>query len=478
MSRRGATFEFDEEDFAAKEANARRVLEEEEADAPEEVKGGGLLKSSKPADIAARYMEVNASVGGAWTLRYGGGEWWQWTGMQWEVVTDVRVEARIWSFLVNSKRATPDGQKRFDPRKKEVTEIMSALRARVITDRPMVAWLGKSLACDPKELVGVQNGILNLRSRELIPHTPRFWCPIVLGFAYDEKAECPRFDQYLGELWPGDADAWRSVFEMIGVGVSYETCWHKGWMFKGPPRSGKGTLAKVLEGVVGEDHFIGMQLDSLSQPFGMQSLIGKKVMCFPDVRSEGLYWRSALSLVQKLLSITGEDKLDVAQKFLKSMNGRLSTRVVMMSNYTIDLRDPTGAIATRWITSEMRVNFLGREELHLDKKLLTERSGILNKSLEAMDKARSRGALTQPESGLELRERLLTGTDLLVRWVKQECVADANAKVSVDHLYVMYRAWMELLKEMDGEYVFVIGKDRFSERLRSFNWIVDGGRAP
>jgi putative DNA primase/helicase len=234
-------------------------------------------------------------------------------------------------------------------------------------------------------------------------------------------------------------------------------------MFKGPPRSGKGTLAKVLEGVVGEDHFIGMQLDSLSQPFGMQSLIGKKVMCFPDVRSEGLYWRSALSLVQKLLSITGEDKLDVAQKFLKSMNGRLSTRVVMMSNYTIDLRDPTGAIATRWITSEMRVNFLGRNELQ---------------SLEAMDEARSRGALTQPESGLELRERLLTGTDLLVRWVKQECVADANAKVSVDHLYVMYRAWVERLKEMDGEYVFLIGKDRFSERLRSFNWIVDGGRAP
>jgi putative DNA primase/helicase len=249
-------------------------------------------------------------------------------------------------------------------------------------------------------------------------------------------------------------------------------------MFKGPPRSGKGTLAKVLEGVVGEEHFIGMQLDSFSQPFGMQSLIGKKVMCFPDVRSEGLYWRSALSLVQKLLSITGEDKLDVAQKFLKSMNGRLSTRVVMMSNYTIDLKDPTGAIATRWITNEIRENFLGREELHLDKKLLAERSGILNKALDAMDEARALGTLTQPECGLELRERLLIGTDTLVRWVKQECVADSNAKVSVDRLYIAYRAWMERLKQDDGENVFPVGKDRFSERLRSFDWIFDGGRAP
>jgi len=109
---------------------------------------------------------------------------------------------------------------------------------------------------------------------------------------------------------------------------------------------------------------------------------------------------------------------------------------------------------------------------------LAERSGILKKALDATDEARTRGALTQPESGLELRERLLKGTDMLIRWVREECIADSNAKVSVDRLYIAYRAWMERLKQDDGEYIFPVGKDRFSGRLRSFEWIVDGGRAP
>jgi putative DNA primase/helicase len=290
MSRRDATLEFDEdfaEEFEAKKANAERMAEEEPPDVPEEVNGAEeILDATKPLDMADQYLLVNGSHGGAWTLRFMGKDWWGWTGMRWEKVGDGRMNSRVWGFLEKSLKRRENAVVRFGPTTRVVGEVVNALKARVIVDRFMPCWTGTRAKENGREWVALQNGLLNLRTRELVPHSPRFWNSVVLPFSYDAEAKCPRWDQFLGELWPEDSEAGVAVEEMLGVCISYETRWHKAWFFKGRERSGKGTIAKVLEKLVGEENFAGMQVDTFSTQFGMEAMLEKKVTCFPDVSDE------------------------------------------------------------------------------------------------------------------------------------------------------------------------------------------------
>jgi putative DNA primase/helicase len=424
--------------------------------------------------MADQYLVANASVGGAWTLRFMGKEWWGWTGTRWEKISDARMNSRVWGFLEKSVKRGKEGQVvRFGPVSKNVAEVENALRARVVTDKFMPCWFGSRAKEDGRDWVALQNGVLNLRTRELVPHSPRFWNSVVLPFAYEPGAKCERWDRFLEELWPGDEEAGLAVEEMLGVCVSYETRWHKAWFIKGVRRSGKGTLAKVLEKIVGEENFAGMQVDNFSQLFGLEAILAKKVTCFPDVRMKMLHWRAVAGMVVKLLSITGEDKIDVAQKYQRSANSRLSTRLVMMSNESLDLKDETGVVATRFICLEMAVSWLDREDFFLFEKLERELPGIFNKALAALDAARDRGRLTQPKSGARVAEELLRGTDTLIRWMLENTVTDGGAQTAVEVLYLNYRGWME-----EMEYRFFERRDRFSERLQGFPGVDAGGRTP
>jgi putative DNA primase/helicase len=55
----------------------------------------------------------------------------------------------------------------------------------------------------------------------------------------------------------------------------------------GLKRSGKGTLARVLKALVGEDNVAGPTLSSLATSFGLWPLLGKTVAVVSDARLSG-----------------------------------------------------------------------------------------------------------------------------------------------------------------------------------------------
>jgi hypothetical protein len=67
---------------------------------------------------------------------------------------------------------------------------------------------------DPWSL-NVRNGILNLKTGELRPHTPEGLHSMQAGVPYDPQAECPKFREYLRRITKGDT----SLMEHIQVSV-------------------------------------------------------------------------------------------------------------------------------------------------------------------------------------------------------------------------------------------------------------------
>jgi putative DNA primase/helicase len=213
---------------------------------------------------------------------------------------------------------------------------------------------------------------------------------------------------------------------------------------------------------IGKENYIGVTMQNFSETFGMQSFIGKKVAVFSDARLDGIRREKLSVIAERLLSITGEDVLDINRKYHGYWSGALSARVIIFSNELLRFQDESGALASRFITNQMRETFWGREDPNLTAKLLAERSGILNLALDAVDALRARGSLIQPESGLEMSENLTRLTSDILAFVEDCCDIEPKASVTVDKLFARWESWCENRKVRHGW-----AKNQFSEKLRA-----------
>ena len=91
--------------------------------------------------------------------------------------------------------------------------------------------------------------------------------------------------------------------------------------------------------------------------FGLSPLIGKPLAIIADAR----LGNSALTIVERLLSITGEDTLTVDRKYREPWTGRLPTRFVVLTNELPEFKDCVRSLANQFLTLRMTESFLGRE---------------------------------------------------------------------------------------------------------------------
>ena len=240
------------------------------------------LDPAAPFDNAQKIVSLRAwhPEEGMRTWHYWQQSFWQWVGLCWREVEDDTVRSSIWHQLNVAEKIGRRGRReRFEPTPKDVNATIDALKAATnlpTKGNPMPGWLGSEIDEDVRELVACQNGILHMRTRKLREHTPRFWSPNVLDFAYNPRARAPRFKQFLEEVWPGEPQTQQCLLELFGLCLRDITKYQKAFMFVGPKRGGRGTIGRVLRGLIGPDNYIGTSLKAFSEQFGMENFIGKK----------------------------------------------------------------------------------------------------------------------------------------------------------------------------------------------------------
>ncbi|WP_371808344.1 DUF5906 domain-containing protein [Ruegeria sp. HKCCD6228] len=144
-------------------------------------------------------------------------------------------------------------------------------------------------------------------------------------------------------------------------------------------RTGKGTNIKLLKALEGNLVY-SIRSSLLANQFVMEGAVGKRLMVVPDVR---LSKDSDFSAIGELiLTVTGEDDVDVQRKNKPVWTGKTTVRLILMSNSIPLLRDPDGVLASRFIYLTFPNSFYGREDPELFDALLAERSAILRWAVE------------------------------------------------------------------------------------------------
>jgi putative DNA primase/helicase len=403
-----------------------------------------LLDPATPLISAQVLVSRHFTRAGTRALQHHQGVFHHWTGTHYREIADEEVVARVYRFLEHANRLGKDGMPEpFNPNLNKVTEVIGALRAVAQLPRTVQppVWLGAAKPeVPPGEVLACENGLLHWPTRTLLAHTPAFFGLNSVPYAYQPESDPPvAWLRFLAELWPNDQASIGTLQELFGLLLTPDTSYQKMFLLIGPKRSGRGTIARILSAMLGHDNVAGPTLSSLVQTFGLQDLLGKSVAIIGDAR---LGVRTDIAaIVERLLTISGEDRLSVPRKHLTAWHGTLSARILLLTNLLPKMTDTGGALASRFIVLRLVTSFYGREDRRLLSRLLPELPGILNWALEGLDRLTRRGYFQQPKSAASWAQDLADTTTPLSRFLRERCRVRPGGFVECRALYFAWCDW-------------------------------------
>jgi putative DNA primase/helicase len=277
---------------------------------------------------------------------------------------------------------------------------------------------------DPKttaSLLNCANGVLDLRSMELSPHTDSMGllitrlCPV----RYMPSAECPEFESALNRLFMADRDPAlartriEALQSALGYSLTGEQSWHAIFVLHGEQgNNGKSFLMKIIQNVLGCDytttlhHSVLLRGRGEQHPTGLMSLRGRRFAVATEF-SERDAFDSAL-----LKRLSGDDEVSARLMHQDFESFQPTHHLWIATNKlpVVDRKD--NAFVRRFIVFPFDRHFVRRDDpsyqdvLPVDREdeglaeriLAREREGVLAWMLRGLVRYRAVGASTSPIS--------------------------------------------------------------------------------
>jgi putative DNA primase/helicase len=159
--------------------------------------------------------------------------------------------------------------------------------------------------------LNLKNGLLDIKTLILEPHTKEFFSTSQVPFDFNPEATCPKFDNYISVVTQNDDTTKDMIQEMYGYCISDGNPKHKVFYLYGDTaRNGKSTAAKMLCHLLGKDNYATLSLKQLSGENAAElvTLIGKQLNYSDEVSSK--YIESSM-----LTTISSEGIIQINPKY-------------------------------------------------------------------------------------------------------------------------------------------------------------------
>jgi len=291
-----------------------------------------------------------------------------------------------------------------------------------------------------RDIVVVKNGVIDLNTRKLLPHSKEHKATVALPVTYDVGADCPRISKFVEEvvrpedkllLW--EIPAW-CLTPYSGI--------QRLVILLGEGANGKTVYLEMLRRFLGRENCTAYSLQSLTtNRFAIAGLFGKLANISPELPS------TALRQVGPLKTLTGLDTVEAEKKFRDSFNFVNTAKMIFATNNPPEISEDTLAVWRRFVVIDFPFKFVGdRADKNLLAKLTTEAelSGLLNKALNALARLKSKGDFSYKMSEEETRSRYLLASNPVAAFIEGQCEFDPWSTVTKKELH---EAFMQFCAE-------------------------------
>jgi putative DNA primase/helicase len=292
----------------------------------------------------------------------------------------------------------------------------------------------------PFEGVNVRNGLLIHDGKEWVleDHRRDLYLLAQLPVEYDPDAECPRFRQFLLEVFEGDVDGAKKILlllQLMGYTLLPTSRYEKFALLIGGGANGKSVLLEVLSALLGLDNVAGVAPSELDDKFKRAYLHGKLANVVTEI-AEGAVINDAV-----LKALTSGELITADHKHKSPFTFRPYATAWFATNHMPHTRDFSDALFRRACVIPFNNKFEGeRRDPRLKDTLLTELSGILNLALAAIGDILRGGNFAEPESMLDARREWRLEADQVMQFL-QDCAQIGAGEVQKSKLYNAYKDW-------------------------------------
>jgi len=135
------------------------------------------------------------------------------------------------------------------------------------------------------DLLGLENGVLDLRSGSLIEYSPDMYLTTRFPVTYDPNARCPNIYRFMKTSFESDDD----ILTCLDLFVSLCRAKASGYFLTlvGPGGNGKKVLESIMMRFVGRDNYTTVRINQLENDrFARQEIMGKRLLINSEVTGE------------------------------------------------------------------------------------------------------------------------------------------------------------------------------------------------
>ncbi|MCI4316958.1 MAG: phage/plasmid primase, P4 family, partial [Thermoplasmata archaeon] len=294
---------------------------------------------------------------------------------------------------------------------------------------------------------------LNLRTKEIVPHDPDVPFLYVLPVGYDPWATAPKFEGF-GARNINDQKVWDFLGEWFGYTFYEGNDLKHATVLYGHTNTGRTTLLRIIEGVLGPDACSAISLFELARhKYALGALRGKLANICDDMSRESV---PDLSMFKR---ITGSSPVEVEEKYKDQYAAVLGVKLTFTCNELPELKDADDAVWGRWFAIEFTVQIPEDQQVpRLWEDIVhDEGSGVLNWMLAGYDRVRNRGRFGHISTIEETKKRWVLVSDSFTAWARDRIRTNPKRWVGKQQLMVTYEAWCEDQGVPAAEYA-IVGK--------------------
>jgi putative DNA primase/helicase len=261
-------------------------------------------------------------------------------------------------------------------------------------------------------------------------------------FPYDPKAECPRWEQFLHQVFQCDLELIGFIQRAVGYSLTGSVREQVLFLCYGSGANGKSVFLSTLRQLAG-DYAMNIPFTVLelqqrpSLTNDLAAMVGKRLVTSSET-NESTRLNEA-----RIKALTGGDPITARFLYSESFTFQPVAKFWLAVNHLPQVRDDSHGIWRRVRVLPFRQRFSGNEaDPELDQKLYAELPGILVWAV--------RGALNWQVVGLAPPSAVMVATetyreenDELAAFIADQCVVSEGARVEPGQLFSQYQHWAE-----------------------------------
>ncbi len=297
---------------------------------------------------------------------------------------------------------------------------------------------------DTNASLNLRNGVLDLRSLELLPHNRDDMFTYCLDYDYDPSADCPLFKKFISEVLvkEGTAETDEALVklfqELLGYSLTPETKREvMVWMF-GEGGNGKSVAISVIEGLLGP---MSMSIDfqTVGTPgnYDLADIPGKRVLFSAEAERNKFMAEGYIKRI-----VTG-DTINTRPIYGSTIRFKSTAKIWWSMNDKPLIRDTTDSM---WRRMKL-IPFLRKFEEgknadpDLTNKLLGELSGVLNWAIQGLIRLKVDGKFTQSDAADEAKRQYREEANPVAQWLNTQTCRTNRPNMLQGALFQNYMEW-------------------------------------